>query len=888
MKKIIYILLFLFGIFPFIQAQNRNKPYVLLLNSANFGEAWSDVLYHSLSKGLEEEGIHIYTEELLVPAMTIPEEAQIAREMLLEKYPVPPKAVIYIGDPGWLICRPLFDNEWKDIPTLICYSRDSMPESISDLLSKNFHKSMVPAAQITQGYNLTILKQPTYGRETIEIMCNILPGMKKVAFISDSRYISIRVRNELQQTVKKHFPGLKFESLSTPELSTEKLLDTLTDYDDKVGIIYYSWFITNKKTEHSYLDDNIQKVIFGLTRTPVFSLSDRNHEVGSFAGGYYILAEDFSKTAVTTLKEIMNGKAARDIPWKDGGTPDAYLDYQHLKRHNISPELFPKDAIYSQAPPGFFEKYKFHIFTILSFLGLLIAAIVMRLRFFMQKQKQRNREYRLLSQYRKLVDNMPVIYIRKQIMPDGDFIFRDVNLAFEEVFNCPHQLIINKKLSELLPEYEKLKYLADTAEESNSFVISGETGLQYYDKLSFHSSENGFEDVFCINRTEEHLAQLKTEEHHNTLQELNEKYKLVLRVTGLTPWTWDLRTRLIDCDMEYTIGLDEVPSSRLIVTDEQYYSLIHSEDKERIHNAYADLLKGQTDVLQQEYKVIYGPGESKYKWTKSFAIVSERDASGSPTLLVGASLQIDVQKELERELREAKEKAEESNRLKSAFLANMSHEIRTPLNAIVGFSSVLATTSNEEDKQEFAGIIEKNNTLLLQLINDILDLSKIEAGTLEFKEAEVNLEEMFSGIAQSTRLQNNKIEIIFEKPEADYHTQTDPNRLMQVVTNFMTNAQKFTSEGSIRFGYQLQEDNFLYFYVTDTGCGISQENQKRIFGRFIKLNSFAQGTGLGLSICETIVTKLGGKIGVESEPDKGSTFWFTLPYKPFLKAPHCF
>ena len=248
---------------------------------------------------------------------------------------------------------------------------------------------------------------------------------------------------------------------------------------------------------------------------------------------------------------------------------------------------------------------------------------------------------------------------------------------------------------------------------------------------------------------------------------------------------------------------------------------------------------------------------------------------------------IDKQKEDEIELRKAKDKAEESDRLKSAFLANMSHEIRTPLNAIVGFSSVLADTENEEEKRGYISIIENNNELLLQLIGDILDLSKIEAGTLEFTESDVDLREMFSGIEQSIRLRipdGHPVDVRFEEPESDYRIRTDPNRLMQVVTNFMTNAIKFTAEGNIRFGYRDRNDGELYFYVSDTGCGIPPEKQRDVFGRFVKLDAFAQGTGLGLSICETIVSKLGGRIGVESVPDEGSTFWFTLLLRPVGKA----
>lgn len=242
---------------------------------------------------------------------------------------------------------------------------------------------------------------------------------------------------------------------------------------------------------------------------------------------------------------------------------------------------------------------------------------------------------------------------------------------------------------------------------------------------------------------------------------------------------------------------------------------------------------------------------------------------------------ITKQKEEAIELRKAKEKAEESDHLKSAFLANMSHEIRTPLNAIVGFSSLLSVTEDKNEKEEYTRIIENNNGLLLQLINDILDIAKIEAGTLEFSMRETDINELFSGLEQAFRLKvNENVLLLFEQKMPECIIYTEKNRLSQVVSNFLTNAVKFTQTGSIRFGYRLKDENTLYFYVTDTGCGIAKEKIGKVFERFVKLNDFAQGTGLGLSISQMIVERLGGKIGVSSIPDQGSTFWFTIPYQP--------
>ena len=220
--------------------------------------------------------------------------------------------------------------------------------------------------------------------------------------------------------------------------------------------------------------------------------------------------------------------------------------------------------------------------------------------------------------------------------------------------------------------------------------------------------------------------------------------------------------------------------------------------------------------------------------------------------------------------------------MKSAFLANMSHEIRTPLNSIVGFSEILAITEDEAERQEYIQIIKNNNNLLLQLINDILDLAKIEAGTLEFVFSEVNINSLIEEIAQTTQLKMIHPNVTFSVEERLPRCiiRTERNRVFQVINNFITNAIKFTHQGSIKLGYRLSSPGTLYFYVSDTGCGIAPDKREKVFDRFIKLNNFVQGTGLGLAISETIITKLGGKIGVDSEEGKGSTFWFTLPYVP--------
>ena len=541
---------------------------------------------------------------------------------LREKYPVPPAAIVLIGDPGWIVCRELFDDVWKDVPVVVTNARDRLPASVEILLSHAplTEANSVPAKEWRRGYNITTLKQHYYIKETIELICQLIPDMKRLAFISDDRYISEETRCDMKEVVTKHFPDLPLELLSTTQLSTEALLDTLHSYKSNTGIIYYSWFESHNKDDNNYLFDHIQDVISNFTPSPLFLLSSEDLSNNTFAGGYYVSAESFGQSLLEILYRILDGEQARNIPETTGGKENAYLCYPVLEEHNIPSYRYPKAAVYINQPQSFFQQHKVEILVCIAILVILVTAIT--------------------------------YYIR---------------------------------------------------------------------------------------------------------------------------------------------------------------------------------------ILRKAYS----------------------------------------------RLSEAMEKAEQANQLKSAFLANMSHEIRTPLNAIVGFSNMLPEVDDREEMREYTDIIETNTNLLLQLINDILDMSKIEAGTFDFCPALIDVNQTMEEIEQSMqlRLKNDAVTFTFCERLPECMLYIDKNRLMQLLSNFIVNAIKFTKSGSIRMGYRMKDINTIYFYVSDTGCGMSSEQCRHVFERFVKYNPFIQGTGLGLSICHMIVEHLKGEIGVNSEEGKGSTFWFTLPYR---------
>lgn len=305
------------------------------------------------------------------------------------------------------------------------------------------------------------------------------------------------------------------------------------------------------------------------------------------------------------------------------------------------------------------------------------------------------------------------------------------------------------------------------------------------------------------------------------------------------------------------------------------HSHFHPEDRAVMIDFLDKVIKGESSKLSRDVRI--RRADRNYTWTRVNVLVRNYQPQDNIIEMLCINFDITELKETERMLIGAKEKAEEADRLKSAFLANMSHEIRTPLNAIVGFSSLLEEAEDAEEKHLYATIIEENNKLLLQLISDILDLSKIEAGTFDIIPEQVDAQQLCNELLQSMQVRaTEQVEILLapELPELTFTS--DKNRLYQVLLNFVTNALKFTSEGSIVIDYRIN-GNEVRFSVQDTGMGIEPEKQEAIFTRFVKLNNFIAGTGLGLPICQSIVTQLGGKIGVESEPGKGSCFWFTHP-----------
>lgn len=889
-RLFIHILLLLFISCAVSSAKLKNKDYILVLNSYTEASPWSrniiTPVYDHLVNGSEE--VAVYTEHMNMLSLDTEEELKAFKTELFQKYDQVPKSIIVLGNSAYALLKDALDKQWGDeVPTLLFVEKDYQGPADCYL----YKKVVLPAEQypmsrvLEENKKLTVIYIPDRIKQTVELMKTLIPDMNRLLFLSDKRYVSCQNRWQIDEIIRKDYPDIRLELLTADEISTDSLINIMQQSDDRTGILFFSWYRMKEQYGNLIINTEAYRMLGAYTPLPIFVLNDIDLHSSGMLGGYLYSSSSIQHIVQYVVTEVLNGNSPHKILEPEGPFP--VMNYSVFSKVGFPISAAPADTVFYMKPLSFWEQYKIHLICVLLFVVILIFAGIIS---YLNKKRQfQNKELELMKNYSRLVNNMPVAYIKQRVLFDEadvpvDYITLDVNMAFEKQF-VPRSQVVGKKGSEIMNnqivEYLSVcKLVLGEKKIIDSEYYSQPTD-RYYSMIIVSSFEENCVDLFLMDTTE----LLKTQQ---LLRTSNYKLSMSLDVANLVPWKWDLMNNMIYCDVNHPEEVkspDSTAEYSLTVPEDFYFDRIYKEDRQRIRDAYQELIDGKIDRVKEEYRV-YQPqnGFHSFDWIEAYAVVNERDADGRPISLIGSSQKVTDRKNIEQELVSARNKAEESNRLKSAFLANMSHEIRTPLNAIVGFSNILASTDEAEEKEEYINIIESNNVLLLQLISDILDLSKIESNTLDFVNTEVDVNVLLRELQQSMQLRaSENVQVVFEKTVPECYVLTPKSRLMQVITNLVTNAIKFTKEGFIRFGYSIDENKMLRFYVSDTGTGIAKEQQSRVFERFVKLNNFVPGSGLGLSICQMIVRYLGGNIWLESEEGKGSTFWFTFPYTPAEK-----
>ena len=372
---------------------------------------------------------------------------------------------------------------------------------------------------------------------------------------------------------------------------------------------------------------------------------------------------------------------------------------------------------------------------------------------------------------------------------------------------------------------------------------------------------------------------LKSElEQLGKLQKHNIEYEFVLEAMRLSIWHLDVKTMSVSFEQDFRQKDDQYFMNVDGFSLNETVTSIDPRDAERVGKSLNDLCQGIINNYHEIYRVPIAYS-NKFYWEESYATVAERDVDGKPIRLVGTTMRIDDRKAMEEALVEARNRAEESDRLKSAFLANMSHEIRTPLNAIIGFTSVLPDVDNEEERRMLLNLVHENSQKLLHLVDDVVNISKVESGKLELVMSSFDLNNELTMLADSVATDvSEDVKVSTSFANESQMVITDHNCLVEILRHYLSNAVKFTKAGSIVLGYdQPKDDRHIRIWIKDTGKGIPENLQQRIFERFYKVDDFVPGAGLGLSICQTLAFSLGGKVGVNSVLGEGSTFWVEIP-----------
>lgn len=361
------------------------------------------------------------------------------------------------------------------------------------------------------------------------------------------------------------------------------------------------------------------------------------------------------------------------------------------------------------------------------------------------------------------------------------------------------------------------------------------------------------------------------------MQRHSVEYDLVLKVMKMAIWRIDVQSRTItfESDFRDVVGSYHFsPNTPL----EEFYDLMLPQYRSKIETAIKELAEGRAEEAHEQFETRM-PHSDQIHWEDAYATIEKRDLNGRTKVIVGTLTIIDGQKSIERALIDARNHAEESDRLKSAFLANMSHEIRTPLNAIVGFSDVLSMAQSDEERAELVSLIKQNNAHLLRLFDDMANMSKLEAGDEAVKKEHFDLNQLLMDVVDkfADKSKETGVKIEVETMDDAVKPYSDRNRLREILNQYMDNAMKFTSKGVVTIGYQTN-NNRLRIWVRDTGKGIPANHcNEHIFERFVKVDEFVPGTGLGLSICRSLALSIGGKVGVESKLNVGSLFWVEIP-----------
>ena len=714
-------------------------------------------------------------------------------------------------------------------------------------------------------------------KENIELGLELFPETEHIAIVTDKSKTGISHYHAARKTVREmNIENIDFIWINGyQDLSTKDMMERLRDLPENTFIIFSIWQIDG---DNRYWDPvKYYPEYAKATNAPFFTVLDIGID-NAFLGGMVTVPENQGQLAAELGIQLLYGELLEDLPRvKDKN--EYHFNWEELNRWNIRIKDIPKGSVILNKPQTVYNQYRTFFFLTLSLIIIMFILFWLLLLYHfryrnyeLQRTEMANWTKRLANRYNILFEqsNNAIVIFN---LDTGVIIA--YNEKSKELFGSKNKGMDEFSLKDYFPNYKELQENIDKL-----LIKPFEMELYKGDKSSFHAqvmlsllNEENNNYVYAIindisyRKEQEEEIRISKARLNETLQNSKNSY-----------WEWDLVNKKLYKDINFWMALDIDPATlKEDPMDSDYYmNSIYHQDRIKFEKIIEEAVNGKRNTFLAEIRMNF---HRQINWVEIRGDVSKRDEQGIGTEISGFMMNINERKHQEEELIKAKEKAEESDRLKSAFISNISHEIRTPLNGIVGFSNLLGRENlSLEDKRKYLSFINENNDFLLKLINDILEISKIETDSVNINYDSCNLAQLCENIIAQERMYLPPTVTMIMREGQNINVQIDKMRLTQVLKNLISNARKFTEEGNIEIGYETKLSK-IEFYIRDTGIGIDPEMQEKVFERFVQVDPFSSGTGLGLSISKALIEKMGGEIRLESEKNKGTTVYFTVDYK---------
>lgn len=837
--------------------------YVCIISSYEYQNEWGQILAKKLKKEVEGS-LHAQNIEIFYTGISNADSLGIARELLKteEWMAKSPSLVIVIGYEAWMTLRSTDDARLKEIPMILCGVQEQEYADYDHFLRNKRiadFRNLVPVDSLLTGYNALAVTQQNNAKKTMKEIAGLLPQKRDIVFVSGQNYSDIRYAQCLDEVINASYPSLRLLTQKVSKVNNQALGGLKSKIDEERTVIILNHYNAPENPD--------QKDFSDLPDVPVFLLCDKElYSTSGFVGGVYEPVPIYSNRIVSGIKDLLSGKKQTDKPHEKALR--STINKSAAQKFNINLKNL-SDLLVVAEPQVNKNQYLFAFIGFVLLPLLFIIGVILLIIMIFRK----NRSAGKIEEYSSAVTKFQTIY---RNIPVGigafheDGSYREWNQEFLKMarlllpdFKPSNRF--NLFTSELISE--EINEAINKREVGERILTTEQNGVQTRARIIFtpirEKSSGIIVSIFDVTQT------MEENEKRNLLGSIFDKAMGESRL-GIAELDF-IKGRCTATDGWYK-GLNVVKNTTLDLC----FANLHPQDKPLLVAFMDELEQSKTgDTLTLEIRI--QQLDTTYNWVKLTFNIKERDEESRKTICSVVLADIHTHKQREEQLKEACNRIISGNRIKNSFLSNMNNDIRMPLNAIVGFSELIIESTDSAEQKELVKYLNENNEKFLKLVSDIVDMSQIAAGTLKCRMSDVDINEMMNELIANIQpsLNNPQVQLIFH-PQEHCVVYSDRDKLLQVMTNFLNNALKATQRGSIELGYKILSKK-IQLYVKDTGCGVEPEKREHLFDRFSKKTNEYTGAGTGLSISSAIIKLLKGEIGFDTELDKGSNFWCTIP-----------